>query len=605
MAPIRTHYDNLQVTRDAPALVIKAAYSSLSQTYHPNTYQGGRAEAERILNIISSSYTVLSDPSKRAAHDAWIRRQEAAAYLPQDNGLGQPAFQDYSTPAGDGNASQAAVQPVRRLIARFVDYACSALFFGTAFWLLRDPGLSIPQWLQNFLDNPGVANLFWGFISAVLWIMPESLLLTHFGTTPGKLLCGLRVVKEHPDANYWRRSFTVWVMGSGCHLPLLQQIAGVNAWVRLREHRQTDWDRWFGFRVEASPFGWMRGVAVSSVLLLVLSLNMVIAIMDQKAVTDAASVAVDNPAAYANQAEAEPAPPMAAAPSQPSSTDQQQRGAAIVEELLAGGNGTPAQAPAVPSYTPPAPNTAEQEYYRQAYPQLLEQANRGYAEAQGKLCQMYMYAKGIPQDYNHALYWCRKSAQQGNPLAFVDLGLMYIQGLGVQRDYQQALYWFGEAAKYNNPAAQNNLGYMYHHGFGVAKDYRQAVQLYRKAAEQNYPLAQKHLGDMYRNGEGVARDDRQAVYWYGKAAEQGDPQGQYMLGLHYDGGEGVGQDAQKAAYWFGKSAAQGDADAQYSLGYYYNRGIGVAQDRQAAAYWLGQAAQQGHEAAKQLLAQLR
>ncbi|WP_083446899.1 DnaJ domain-containing protein [Azoarcus sp. CIB] len=36
MSRIRTHYDNLKVARDAPIEVIKAAYPSLSQKYHPD-----------------------------------------------------------------------------------------------------------------------------------------------------------------------------------------------------------------------------------------------------------------------------------------------------------------------------------------------------------------------------------------------------------------------------------------------------------------------------------------------------------------------------------------------------------------------------------------
>ena len=77
MANIRTHYDNLKVTRDAPTPVIRAAYKALCQTFHPDKFQGSPEEAERIIKLVNASYAVLIDPVKRAAHNTWIREQEA------------------------------------------------------------------------------------------------------------------------------------------------------------------------------------------------------------------------------------------------------------------------------------------------------------------------------------------------------------------------------------------------------------------------------------------------------------------------------------------------------------------------------------------------
>ena len=76
MAKFRTHYDNLNVSRNAPASVIKAAYKALCQNYHPDKYAGGPDEALRIMKIINGAYAVLSDSRKRAEHDQWIDRQE-------------------------------------------------------------------------------------------------------------------------------------------------------------------------------------------------------------------------------------------------------------------------------------------------------------------------------------------------------------------------------------------------------------------------------------------------------------------------------------------------------------------------------------------------
>jgi curved DNA-binding protein CbpA len=73
---VRTHYDNLKVARDAPPEVIRAAYKSLSQKYHPDRNPGD-PKASRTMAIINAAYRVLSDPDLRRNHDEWIRKIEA------------------------------------------------------------------------------------------------------------------------------------------------------------------------------------------------------------------------------------------------------------------------------------------------------------------------------------------------------------------------------------------------------------------------------------------------------------------------------------------------------------------------------------------------
>ena len=75
MIKFRTHYDNLNVTQNAPIAVIKSAYKTLSQSYHPDKYRGKHEQAHRIMKIINKAYAVLSDPIKRAEHDQWISRK--------------------------------------------------------------------------------------------------------------------------------------------------------------------------------------------------------------------------------------------------------------------------------------------------------------------------------------------------------------------------------------------------------------------------------------------------------------------------------------------------------------------------------------------------
>ena len=71
MFTVRTHYDNLKVSRDAPIEVIRAAYKSLCLKYHPDL-NGGNENNSRIMAIINASYEVLADPENRRQHDRWI-----------------------------------------------------------------------------------------------------------------------------------------------------------------------------------------------------------------------------------------------------------------------------------------------------------------------------------------------------------------------------------------------------------------------------------------------------------------------------------------------------------------------------------------------------
>lgn len=82
---LRTHYDNLKVSRDAPSEVIRAAYKSLAQKYHPDRNHGDE-RAARVMSLINEAYEVLSDPARRSQHDEWITAQESRpepSYTPQ------------------------------------------------------------------------------------------------------------------------------------------------------------------------------------------------------------------------------------------------------------------------------------------------------------------------------------------------------------------------------------------------------------------------------------------------------------------------------------------------------------------------------------------
>lgn len=97
MPKIRSHYDNLTVAKNASPRVIKAAYKALCQAYHPDKFEGGREEAERIMKIINAAYEILSDPLKRAEHDAWLAANESQADSTYSPGNGMEKRSDHAS----------------------------------------------------------------------------------------------------------------------------------------------------------------------------------------------------------------------------------------------------------------------------------------------------------------------------------------------------------------------------------------------------------------------------------------------------------------------------------------------------------------------------
>jgi len=68
------YYEILEVSPNASPEVLRAAYKSLIQRYHPDRNPGNRQAAERSQAVVQA-YQVLSDAGRRAAYDFELRRQ--------------------------------------------------------------------------------------------------------------------------------------------------------------------------------------------------------------------------------------------------------------------------------------------------------------------------------------------------------------------------------------------------------------------------------------------------------------------------------------------------------------------------------------------------
>lgn len=77
-----TFYDDLNVARNAPPEVIRAAYKTLAQKYHPDR-NSGDSEASKIMALLNAAFATLSDPEKRREYDKWIAEAEDKQFAQQ------------------------------------------------------------------------------------------------------------------------------------------------------------------------------------------------------------------------------------------------------------------------------------------------------------------------------------------------------------------------------------------------------------------------------------------------------------------------------------------------------------------------------------------
>lgn len=123
-------------------------------------------------------------------------------------------------------------------------------------------------------------------------------------------------------------------------------------------------------------------------------------------------------------------------------------------------------------------------------------------------------------------------ANAGDPAAQVAMGEHYAQAAAsdydkvqMASDYQQALAWYRKAADQNSIPAEMHLAALYRDGGGkiIPRDMEQAATWYRRAADQGDPTAQGTLGVLYSIGQGVPHSDVDAYFWLALAASANGP----------------------------------------------------------------------------------
>ena len=149
-------------------------------------------------------------------------------------------------------------------------------------------------------------------------------------------------------------------------------------------------------------------------------------------------------------------------------------------------------------------------------------ASLGDKRCQNQLGLWYENGVGTEQNFELALEWYEKAAEQGYASAYGNIGNLYLKGEGVEQDFQKVFEYNSIGAEKNHPGCQHRLGVCYLSGNGVEKDYAKAYFWFKKSAEQDYTPAFNYLAACFYEGYGVEKSIKQTIHFLTKAAEAGN-----------------------------------------------------------------------------------
>jgi TPR repeat protein len=89
--------------------------------------------------------------------------------------------------------------------------------------------------------------------------------------------------------------------------------------------------------------------------------------------------------------------------------------------------------------------------------QLRSMAEKGSAEAQTKLADLYKEGKKVTQDLQESAKLYRQAAEKGFAEAQYKLGELYVEGKGVVQNYKEGISWLRKSADQGYDAAKQKL----------------------------------------------------------------------------------------------------------------------------------------------------
>jgi cell division septation protein DedD len=130
--------------------------------------------------------------------------------------------------------------------------------------------------------------------------------------------------------------------------------------------------------------------------------------------------------------------------------------------------------------------------YNRAVTEWRPLAVQGDADAQFNIGQAYKLGRGVPQDFNEAVAWFRRAADQGHLQSEDNLGLVLYE-MGQKAD---ALPWLQRSASRGEPRAQYVLGAELFNGERLSRDWVRAYAFMKRASDAGLQRASAALVQM-------------------------------------------------------------------------------------------------------------
>ena len=228
----------------------------------------------------------------------------------------------------------------------------------------------------------------------------------------------------------------------------------------------------------------------------------------------------------------------------------------------------------------------------------IKSADQGFTPAEVNLGWMHSFDKVKPGqtvtgNYPEAAEWYTKAAQKGHANAQFLLAEIYHEGKLGNDQRTNCIPWFLKAAKQGHAKAQAIIGSLarYYPNNELLKS-DQIIPHLRDAAAKGELSAQLGLARRLRDGDGVAKNPTEALQWMKRAASNQArntrvSDAQYELASMYETGAGGERNLSEAwrLYLFASGVSP---HAQYRVGRMYEEGTGVPTNHQQAAefYWM-------------------
>lgn len=155
-------------------------------------------------------------------------------------------------PPAAAAVEDSAPRPWLRWAARLIDFGCFSVVLG----------------IGGELVSPGVAmrvnEYALNILALALMVPAEAMVLSGFGTTPGKALLRIRVTNADGSrldfGTAFNRSFQVWMRGLALGIPVVMLFTMAFGYNRLTSTGSTHWDQALGLSVthsKVSVLGWI------------------------------------------------------------------------------------------------------------------------------------------------------------------------------------------------------------------------------------------------------------------------------------------------------------------------------------------------------------